>query len=79
MMKLLLEEWLLDGKISHYCQGCVHFLVQSRPRIFRQLVVSKESPYYRGSFMDTNASTPVCNEYFYHDDGTPSNFYATTK
>ena len=75
-MRMLLQEWLLKGEISPYCQNCAHFLAQAEPRIVKQPLIYPSDciTINRVRFVDTFKSTPVCNECFYHDDGTPSNF-----
>ena len=77
-MKMLLQEWLLKGAISPYCKSCIHFLAGNEPRT----VMVPEAAGYSSfplktppvKFVPTYKSTPVCNDCFYHSDGTPSNF-----
>ena len=75
-MKMLLQEWLLKGEMSPYCPNCAHFLAQSEPRIVQQPFAfpCDFCNVDKVRFVDSHKSTPLCNECFYHDDGTPSNF-----
>ena len=77
-MKTLMEEFLRTGAISPYCKDCIHFLAGKEPRT----VMTPERLWHSSyplktppvKFVPTYKSTPVCNECFYHNDGTPSNF-----
>ena len=75
-MKTPLQEWIFKGQLCPYCPHCVHFLVPTEPRIVKQAVIyPSDSPItVQTKFVDTCKSTPVCNDCFYHADGTPSNF-----
>lgn len=74
-MRMLFEEWMREGKISPYCQSCTHFLARTEPRTVKQPeVYPSDALIYTGKFVNTYTSTPICNECFYHDDGTPSHY-----